>query len=113
MQGKHGATMMSLTETDRKVLTWMVNIRIVTPVLGSYQGYATPAEIGVAMGGTVSGKPQGLGRMGGRRAKRLREMGLVENCSFMRRGFLPAYRVTALGVNVERNLRLENNDEVK
>jgi hypothetical protein len=46
---------MTLTEADRKVLSWMVRIR-----------YATPADIGTMMGGTVSGKAQGLGRMGGR-----------------------------------------------
>jgi hypothetical protein len=85
---------MTLTEADRKVLSWMVRIR-----------YSTPADIGTMIGGTVSGKAQGLGRMGGRKAKRLREMGLVEDCSAMRGGF-PAYRVTALGVNVERNLSL-------
>jgi hypothetical protein len=99
----------TLTEIDIKVLTWMTKICVSHQIGGSCQGYATPAEIGAAMGGTVTGKPQGLGRMGGRRAKRLIEKGLVEDCSFMRGGF-PAYRVTALGLSVERNLRLANND---
>jgi predicted transcriptional regulator with HTH domain len=67
--------------------------------------YVTPADIGAAMGGTLTMKAQGLGRMGGRRAKRLIGMGLVEDCSVMRGGF-PAYRITALGRKVEQNLRL-------
>ena len=87
---------MPLTDNDRKVLSWMTHIR-----------YATPADIGTVMGGTVSGKAQGLGRMGGRKAKRLIGMGLVEDCSAMRGGF-PAYRITALGLQVEQNLRVAN-----
>ena len=60
---KESRTRMVLTEIDRKVLSWMAQCL----------RYVTPAEIGSAMGGTVSGKAQGLGRMGGRRAKRLIE----------------------------------------
>jgi predicted transcriptional regulator with HTH domain len=88
---------MTLTEIDRKVLQWL------TKVCGPHT-YVTPAEIGLAMGGTVTGKPQGLGRMGGRRAKRLIGMGLVEDCSVMRGGF-PAYRITALGRATNRFLK--------
>jgi hypothetical protein len=94
---KESRTRMVLTEIDRKVLSWMAQCL----------RYVTPAEIGSAMGGTVSGKAQGLGRMGGRRAKRLIEKGLVEDCSAMRGGF-PAYRITALGRQVEQNLRVAN-----
>jgi predicted transcriptional regulator with HTH domain len=81
---------MKLTEIDSKVLKWM----------GQVYGpstYVTPAEIGRAMGGTISGKSQGLGRMGGRRAKRLIGMGFVEDVSSLMRGGFPAYRITALG----------------
>jgi hypothetical protein len=83
--------MMSLIEVDRKVLSWMAAIYATAAIKGSRHNYVTPAEIGVVMGGTVMGKPQGLGRIGGRRAKRLREMGLVEDCSAMCGGF-PASR---------------------
>jgi hypothetical protein len=46
-----------VTKNDYKVLKFLSSVR-----------YAVPAEIGQAMGGTVSGKAQGLGRMGGRKA---------------------------------------------
>jgi predicted transcriptional regulator with HTH domain len=80
---------MTLTEIDRKVLQWLAKV-------WGPGTYATPAEIGRAMGGTVRGSAQGLGRMGGRKAKRLREMGMVEDVSWQRGGF-PAYRITSLG----------------
>jgi hypothetical protein len=57
---------------------------------------AAPNEIGQAMGGTKSGKAQGLGRMGGAMAHRLIKMHLVVDMS-PRRGGFPAYAITHEG----------------
>jgi hypothetical protein len=65
--------------------------------------YATPAEIGQAAGGTVSGKAQGLGRLGANRASRLFRMGLIEDCSAIRGGFA-TWRISAMGLAKVREM---------
>lgn len=79
----------AVTEAERRALTYMA----------TYSGdhtWLTPAQIGQGMGGTKSGKAQGLGRIGGRMAARLRKMGFVADRSMLRRGF-PAYCITQAG----------------
>ncbi len=58
--------------------------------------WAAPNQIGQAMGGTRSGKSQGLGRMGGAMAHRLIKRHLVVDMSRQRGGF-PAYSITHEG----------------
>lgn len=61
--------------------------------------YALPSEIGQAMGGTKSGKAQGLGRLGGAMAARLVKAGWAIDRSRLRQGF-SAYGITAAGRRV-------------
>ena len=75
----------ALTEPQRRALRYLAG-----------RSYATPAEIGEAMGGTRSGKAQGLGRLGGAMAARLIKRGLAYDASGSRGGF-PAYSITRAG----------------
>ena len=75
-----------LTETEAKVLRFL-----------SGKDWVVPSEIGAAMGGTKSGKAQGLGRMGAFYARRLMRRGFVVDCSGLRGGF-PAYGITGAGL---------------
>jgi hypothetical protein len=76
-----------LTTPQLKALTFLAT-----------QKFATPADIGQAMGGTQWGSAQGLGRTGGAMACRLVKFGLVVNASHLRSGF-PAYAITQAGRN--------------
>lgn len=60
--------------------------------------YATPADIGYAICPDRDPplKGQGAGRIGGSMAKRLIDLGLVEDASHLRWGF-SAYRITGAG----------------
>jgi hypothetical protein len=58
--------------------------------------FATPSELGMAIGGTRSNKAQGLGRLGGAMGARLVQKGWAHHASWQRNGF-PAYAITAAG----------------
>jgi hypothetical protein len=74
-----------LTEPQIKALRYLATV-----------GYAAPNEIGQAIGGTRSGKAQGLGRLGGAIAHRLIKLDLAVDQSWRRGGF-PAYAITQAG----------------
>lgn len=74
-----------MTETERKILTHLAN-----------KPFCTPAEIGMAGGGTKRNTAQGLGRFGASMIARLKERGLVEDCSALRGGY-SACRITRAG----------------
>lgn len=76
---------MKVTPTTLKILRYMVG-----------KPFCTPAEIGGVIG-TKTNKAQGLGRMGGRLAKKLVADDLAGDCSHLRGGF-PAYRITLAGL---------------
>lgn len=79
---KHPTT---LTEPQAKALRYLAEHPI-----------CSPADLGQGMGGTRTGKAQGLGRLGGGMAARLIKMGLVYDASHSRGGF-PAYSISAAG----------------
>lgn len=58
--------------------------------------FATPAQIGEAMGGTRRGVAQGLGRLGGAMGTRLVRMGLARDASRDNHGYA-AYAITSGG----------------
>ena len=70
---------MAVTEKQRLALAFMAG-----------QRFATPQEIGSAIGGTKRNIPQGLGRIGGAMAARLVKAGFAE--SLLERGKLIAER---------------------
>ena len=84
-----------MTEPQRKALEFLATVK-----------FATPADIGEAMGGTRTMRAQGLGRLGGRMAKTLMDKGWAVGMSWYHDGF-PAYGITAKGRNAldDRNAK--------
>ena len=74
-----------MTEPQIKALRYLATVQ-----------FATPADLGQAMGGTRRGYAQGLGRMGGSMGSRLVKMKLALDASRERHGF-PAYAISAAG----------------
>ena len=79
---------MTITDKQHLALAFMADRR-----------FATPQEIGAAIGGTKRNIPQGLGRIGGAMAARLVKARLVESASHLHSGFA-AYRITGAGRRV-------------
>ena len=75
-----------MTEPQIKALRYLATVQ-----------YATPADLGQAIGGTRRGYAQGLGRLGGAMGSRLVKMKLAVDASRERDGF-PAYAINAAGI---------------
>jgi hypothetical protein len=74
-----------MTPTERKALTFLATVH-----------FATPAQIGQAVGGTKRGRAQGLGRLGGRVGSRLCKAGLAWDAKRQNSGY-PAYMINGNG----------------
>jgi hypothetical protein len=72
----------SLTVPQRRALQYLASVP-----------RATPSQLGEGMGGTRSGKAQGLGRLGGTMARRLMSLGMAVDSSRLNSGF-PAYAIS-------------------
>ena len=75
----------TLTEPQRKALAYMAE-----------RAWASPADLGEAIGGTARMKAQGLGRLGGTMGTRLVRLGLARHASRERSGY-SAYAITQAG----------------
>ena len=76
-----------MTEPQRKALAFLASVR-----------WASPPQIGEAMGGTRGKSAQGAGRLGGRMASTLIRHGWACSMCEYNSGF-PAYAITARGLN--------------